>query len=390
MMYKAMLVDDDAIIREGLVNLIDWEMLNIEIVYAAASGTEALAYLQKHTVHLLITDVSMPEMTGIELISQAKKRYSYMKYIVISAYSDFAYVKEAARLGIENYILKPIDEQELKSTLLSAVEKLDTQSGDGALKEDGFLILQNNIVTRLLYEEIDEFELLEKAEFIHFSLNEKEYILCYISLDKEQTYAGFGSKIRALFRYYDGMNTMIVQDLEENYIVIFSGSHIAGQEDKIRTKVKNNIHYLEEEYGCKLKYTMSDVVTSYERLPACYRVTRERHEDELTQKMMHAMTGRILEYVNLHYMEDINLKIISYKFGMNAFYLGRLFKDNVKISFTDYLTDLRIEKAKELLADGTHKACEVSRMVGYVNTNYFYTIFKKKTGVSPSAYASRK
>lgn len=87
-----------------------------------------------------------------------------------------------------------------------------------------------------------------------------------------------------------------------------------------------------------------------------------------------------------HYAEDINLKTISYEFGMNAFYLGQLFKESINISFTDYITDLRIQKAKELLKKNTYKVWEVSQMVGYSNTNYFYTLFKRKTGMSPAAF----
>ena len=92
----------------------------------------------------------------------------------------------------------------------------------------------------------------------------------------------------------------------------------------------------------------------------------------------------IKEYIAKNYSSDINMKTIAASFDMNAFYLGQIFKTVIGDTFTSYLNQLRVEKAKILLADPFVKVLDVAEKVGYYNTNYFYTIFKKITGVTPA------
>lgn len=385
-MYSVVIVDDDEIIREGICDLIDWEELNVSISYAASNGVDALNFIQNNHVDLLITDVSMPDMNGIELIAKVKERYTYIKRIVISAYDDFAFVKEAAKLGIENYILKPIDEKELTNTLVSTVEKLDTETLGFKNSEQDFFVFQSNILSRLVYEEIDEFELQEKADFIHFDLYAKEYLLCYLKSQQEAVPAYFLKKLQALFQYDNSERSFCFRDLEENYVIIFCGNNLSKDDEIMKHRIRKNIEYMEEEFLCKINVTISEYVDSYRKLPLCYRNIRKQQEDILLRDKGNVLETRVLRYVKAHFMEDINLKTISYEFGMNAFYLGQLFKEWTNISFTNYITHLRIEKAKELLKDSSYRISEIAYRVGYFNVNYFYTIFKRKTGMSPAAY----
>ena len=91
-------------------------------------------------------------------------------------------------------------------------------------------------------------------------------------------------------------------------------------------------------------------------------------------------------FFQANYNKDISIKTLSAGFNINAAYLGQLFKNETGEMLTNYLNNLRIEKAKEMLQNTTLKAYEISEMVGYSNTNYFYRIFKKITGVSPTDY----
>lgn len=384
-MYQAMIVDDDEIIRDGLKSLIDWEGLNVLVSCTAENGRAALDYMEKNQIDLLVTDVSMPEINGIQLIQKAKKINQNVKCVIISAYSDFQYVKEAVRLGIENYILKPIDEQELTNTVASTVEKMNTESMEQREKEGDFAF-QSNILSRLLYEEIDEFELMEKAEFIKFDLYAEMYMVCYVKMPTEAMPSYFSRKLSSLFQYDEAVQTFCIRDLEENYILIFSGNHLQEKDALLKKRIQHNFHYLQEEFGCTFHITLSDYVDTYTMLPACYKQARKMQNDSLSGSSRNSLIQKVVEYVQEHYAEDINLKTISYEFGMNAFYLGQLFKESINISFTDYITDLRIQKAKELLKKNTYKVWEVSQMVGYSNTNYFYTLFKRKTGMSPAVF----
>ncbi|BCJ93261.1 hypothetical protein acsn021_08300 [Anaerocolumna cellulosilytica] len=123
-MYQAVIVDDEAFIVEGLKNAIDWEGYHIEIACAVTSPVLALDYLKNNQVHLLITDVSMPEMDGLSLLKQAKELLPLLSVIVLSAYDHFEYVRTSLRYGAENYLLKPLDPDELADTISQLVNHM--------------------------------------------------------------------------------------------------------------------------------------------------------------------------------------------------------------------------------------------------------------------------
>ena len=117
-MLKVMFVDDEPYIVEGLKVLIDWESENFEIVKVAENGLEALEYLRENEVNLVIADIKMPVMTGIELLEKVKKEgISDAYFIILSGYNDFQYARDALRLGCMDYLLKPIKKDELVELL---------------------------------------------------------------------------------------------------------------------------------------------------------------------------------------------------------------------------------------------------------------------------------
>ena len=115
-MYKVMLADDENLILQGLENIIEWEELGLEIVNKASNGQEAIDKFKENPVDIVVTDINMPQVTGLELLKELKKINSDVKFIILSGYDDFSYAKKAIELGVENYILKPIDEEELEKT----------------------------------------------------------------------------------------------------------------------------------------------------------------------------------------------------------------------------------------------------------------------------------
>jgi two-component system, response regulator YesN len=157
-MYKAMLVDDEPLILQGLKDLISWENLDIEIVAVASCGIDALDILLSQDIHILITDIKMSYMDGLELIKQIRYRNLQTKIIVLSGYDDFSYIKEAVKFGIENYLLKPVSEIELISTLNTIIDKLKTN----LYHND---ILKNNFLIRWVHHHIEHDELIDKQIF---------------------------------------------------------------------------------------------------------------------------------------------------------------------------------------------------------------------------------
>lgn len=124
-MYKVMIVDDESEIRTGIRLKIDWHRLGFTISGEAANGKEALELLAQHPCDVLITDIRMPTMNGLELIRQCVRLYPHLKFIVLSGYDDFSYAKLALQCGVKDYLLKPLIRAELNDILSKVYEELE-------------------------------------------------------------------------------------------------------------------------------------------------------------------------------------------------------------------------------------------------------------------------
>ena len=164
-MLKVLLVDDEPFIREGIKKLISWDELGLEIIGCAADGAKALEMLDRESADICITDIRMPHMDGLELMQRCKDTGKNMKYIVLSGYTDFELVKRAAQIGIENYIVKPVDRMELSQTLVSVVDKLNSEQTQQAVLQEGIDILRENLLYRWITGEITPEELAERKEY---------------------------------------------------------------------------------------------------------------------------------------------------------------------------------------------------------------------------------
>lgn len=127
-MYKVLLVDDEYMIVRGLQKLIPWENLGFEIVGTAGNGQEAFEFVKRQKVDIVITDVTMPILSGIDFLKQAQEASIFFRFIVLSGYQEFEYVKESLQMGAENYLIKPINKEELIETLKSVSRSLKRKS----------------------------------------------------------------------------------------------------------------------------------------------------------------------------------------------------------------------------------------------------------------------
>ncbi|WP_308635465.1 response regulator transcription factor [Paenibacillus silvisoli] len=177
-MRKAILVDDERFARKGLVGLIPWERCGFEIVGEAEDGEEALAIIEQHKPDLVITDIRMPVVDGLELIQTVQERMgASVKFIIISGYGDFKYAQQAVRFGVQDYLLKPIDENELMDTL-KRISALMDQTPSWTM--EGHSILQASLFEQLITGHADEKAQSEAAQFL--SLPERKP-LRYIALE---------------------------------------------------------------------------------------------------------------------------------------------------------------------------------------------------------------
>ena len=133
-MLKVLLIDDEPFIVQGLAVLIDWSREGFEIAATAANGREALEYLQDHKVDLIIADIKMPVMGGLELLDVIRsEKVSEAYFVILSGYSDFAFARQAIQQNCMDYVLKPVEREELTAILRkvaqrSAVDRMDEQN----------------------------------------------------------------------------------------------------------------------------------------------------------------------------------------------------------------------------------------------------------------------
>ncbi|RKP56976.1 DNA-binding response regulator [Cohnella endophytica] len=135
-MYRVLLVDDEPTIREGLSTLIPWQELGYEVIDMAANGQEALQKCNQLRPDLLIVDIRMPGMTGLELIRQIRGLELDMRVLILSGYADFEYAKQAISYRIDGYLLKPVDEDELIGYLDQLRSEMDSARFDKVNRQD--------------------------------------------------------------------------------------------------------------------------------------------------------------------------------------------------------------------------------------------------------------
>lgn len=124
-MYKVLLVDDERTILEGISSIVDWGAQGVVLSGTAKNGVEAMDYINKHHPDIVITDITMPGLDGIQLLEKSSETYPFIKWILLSGFSEFEYAQRAMRFGVKHYLLKPYKENIISQALRDVVKELD-------------------------------------------------------------------------------------------------------------------------------------------------------------------------------------------------------------------------------------------------------------------------
>ncbi|SCY66763.1 two-component system, response regulator YesN [Paenibacillus polysaccharolyticus] len=231
-MYKVFIVDDEPFIIEGLYDIVDWSSFGMEIVNHAGNGQAALQALPDQPVDILITDISMPLMNGLDLIQEARQLQPELKVIILSGFNEFEYLKEGMKLGIENYLLKPINVDELQSTLRNTATKLDQLVTPRLEETYGIQMLKDNILHRWLTGQIAAAEFEERARFMNLSLD-APCIAVAVLRDKTQAHkaAMLFAQVEQLAVDYSGLN--IFQDMNGDIVLVANIEDEPDEKDRL-------------------------------------------------------------------------------------------------------------------------------------------------------------
>ena len=503
-----LLVDDDRFIIEALREKIRWERLKIDNVYAANSLTQAQAIIKEHPIHLMISDIEMPQGSGLELLSWVRNENYDIKTIFLTNYADFNYAQKAIELQSFEYYLKPINFEKLEFIIQKALDKI-TEQRPAAPLESSFQT-ENNFWFEYLRKPRNHRleELKTELQRRQLNLKDHQYFLTgVITLHiNEADYApeipSWTSQLRKVFQafsneMYQLASLFKMEGLVDHYVCLFRVDNSINSEAfarKIQQEIQDKLHHnsiitftncfectniltdVKELYaatGQQVPYwntiipvssdvdvlqkkevaidsiTFSDGIDENELITnlshyisnglvpkailqklhldwtqqigiylnqngiSAHKLFQNAQHDFLFQRKFHSIESfeeyfnyywsrarnyvtdtenqknsiqRIIEYIDHHYKEDLSRTILADMVYLSADHLARIFKKETGETLVKYITDKRINAAKELLSDTKTPIAQVASEVGYDNYSYFTKIFKEKTGFSPGDY----
>ena len=420
-MYKVLLVDDEYMITEGLKRLIPFDKWDMEVVATANHADDALDYIREHPVDIVISDVNMPDKTGLEMIGEMKELLPNAYYILLSGYQEFDYVKKAMNLNVVDYLVKPVDKLELERLLEKIASQLGEQSHEPEIlnqqldeeafkahlsqKENWWIGLskekQGNFVIPyyvlgqdwqivLADQEFEgllvmPFEAPYQANFEKWKFN-VEKALFYGSVNLDQS--------ESLFSYYEPIYRVIIQGNLQQIIdeltllekIVLENTPRVSITKQLFTQFVMDVFHLFEHLKAD---DMTDIVknihaiTTFEDLVA---YTKETLTSFFGQYRMNENVVSVLEVIGRDYKKELSLKDISKDLFINPVYLGQLIKKETNSTFAELLNKQRIKAAQQLLLSTNDSIEDICYTVGYSNVGYFYKVFRKLCGKSPKAY----
>ncbi|GGA42925.1 response regulator transcription factor [Paenibacillus physcomitrellae] len=527
-MFKVMIVEDELLVRVGLKNSIPWHEFEMEVVADVANGREALNVYRAEELDLIVTDLKMPVMDGLELISTIREENSEIRILILSCIEEFEYARKAAGLKVSGYILKltmSLDEMEhvlrevhkellqrkravpeplnhplnlkmLKGKLIkdnifygfpasgdleTALRQVDPRIESG---QTVIALLETSHYSRLLKRFQDE-----RGELIHFTISnildeivnkhhageafhdsDNHYLILFTypaDISEGGIYSHirdvFDNIVRAMHSYLDipvfmgvsrvypgwsmlrqmyeqcssivqnrflsdgflkfasqwcsedlellwkrkmlqscslwqGMGSRYAEDLQQEMAKRL-GQPLAGEEawrQMFIELINWSYAYLEipKEHAELLE------LSEAERIRACYTIETciqewEKHLKEASKmkdmvRTVSVEVEKAVRFIQQNYGRDITLKEVSDYVRLSPNYLSLLFKKSIGRNLTEYLTEYRIEKAKDLLLNTSLKTYEIAENVGVADSAYFSRIFKKYAGVSPLEFRKKK
>ncbi|MFL0269482.1 response regulator [Candidatus Clostridium radicumherbarum] len=193
--YKLLIVDDEIEVRKGIINKVDWDKLGFEIVGEGENGKEALEIFEKTMPDVLLTDIKMPFMDGLQLTQCVKEKYPTTKVIVMTGFDEFEYAHKAIKLNVSEYILRPVGSVELSEILTKVKKQIDDEIAEKenveALKEyyrKSIPVLKDKFLTSLITTTMEKEDIEEGLRSYDINLRGSSYIVSIISIDEVMQY----------------------------------------------------------------------------------------------------------------------------------------------------------------------------------------------------------
>ena len=394
-MYRLLIVDDEPTIRRGMLSCIDWEKYGIGTIKEAKNGAEALREALSFHPHILLTDIRMPVMDGIELVSQVREHLPDCKIVIMSGYDDFDYAKSLMRLKVTEYLLKPVDEDELVQVFTRLIRDIkDEEARELNLKTASLLLQENlpqlklNFILKVLeggFPDLKEMARYATVLHIHIPANICEFRAIIIA---PNDLSGLDRADLTESSVYEIIHT-VEEFLVDSGFLCPHTNHIIGliYGNSLGTDLLAlHIRYLiKERTGITVSVSIGPAAQSISEINHSYKQAISMRDNKM-YKGKRTVVQIALRYVDEHWNQDISLADIAKIAFVTPNYLSKIFKEEMNVSFIDYLNRLRVENAKQLLLYTNLKTYEIAEKVGYKDYKYFSAMLKKLTGFSPREF----
>ncbi len=504
-MLRLVIADDEKIIRETISTFIDWEKLGIEVVGLCKDGIEAYNTILDEYPDIVLTDIKMPGMTGLDIISRISEMDSNVEFVILSGYGEFNYATEAMRHGVRHYLLKPCNEEDIIKVMEEVVADCYKRRHLAAMKEQQKQMNQrmhNVMIQNVLLEAIssgeDLFSLVQaNSQYLDFS--NTSYEVCFFYYVPEQsleicldhiynfcripnatvpsihtlhflyvrnTLVLFFEKINNSLEGFDifastlhiqpelhqleyqrtsqvnlGQTLMMILKKIQRYetIYLINGTnkiaaknlnYLLAQSSQCIRKLSEDpanasatiqelleilsgiddpaylktiladllLNKVPADSASKNPISITEFLLNISELCTCQEIMNAFVPNVMkvfpvTEALPHRpkdFIEKTLHYIDAHLSDsNLSLKWISENYlYMNVDYVSKQFIKQTGVKFSTYLSNLRIERAKKLLLENhSDSIYTVAEEVGFGNNpQYFSQIFKKSTGMTPTAY----
>lgn len=406
---KLAIIDDELISRNMIKKLIQ-NNTRYEVAADFSDGKSAVDWLRYNEIDILLCDMQMPEMNGVDLLRIIHVIHEYLPVIVISGFDNFDYVRGSLVNGAANYLLKhELTEESLLQVLEQVREKYHIVPAEkAACRRTGYCIYDREEYTR------DGIERMIREQKIQFGggnyaslaispdyrfserINPEEFRrdVCSTIMDILAQILGTGEIPSALWKQ------MAFEKREQGAAEMPTLNEFFDFMEKERLPQKKVLEYsLEmmrllcpgEMAECK---KLTERVKGYEifellREDIMEFMNRERILEEKKKYRYSPLVNQVMEFVGKNYQEDISLEMCALELGVSYTHVSRAFKQETGMRFVEYLNRRRISRAKSLLIRGELSMKEVVENSGFRNYNYFFKVFKEITGMKPGEFAAK-
>ncbi|MGO8693677.1 MAG: response regulator [Rectinemataceae bacterium] len=395
-MWKLLIADDEPKIRRGIRSLVERLAPDLMVVAEAEDGETAYAKALELEPDILLVDIRMPFLNGLELIQKLNGALPDRLIIIVSGHDEFEYAQAAVKLHVFDYILKPLDIAVFTATIERARVELEARSETGKyalwVREQltrNLPVLREQFFRDWVMGSLSRTEVEEAQNFLGIDLHGPSTLLA--ARFSERFGAGTPGADRARRLGLVAIRTIIVETLRSSKVHVF--------EDETETVLAIVQDTSEDDFSAAKTEIEGRAAAQLIQVPVLasrhvadpFVGLNEAYEELRTELAdggsCEAFVVLAVNHIDQRYWDPgLSLESAAQELQISPGYLSRLMKRETGLSFVEYLNRIRVKKATQFMNDPSAKVFEIADRVGYRSQHYFSRAFRKVMGTSPSEY----